>query len=205
MHDFNRRGVTLDSPAKRRFRLGELGERLARTFVGVEQPTESHDPVPGLEDWEEQPAPAPWEESAPRFPRARQGYECGAVDQHVAELEQELMALDHELAHLRAQLPAPGEVTTEIQRVGEQTSAILIAAHEQAQQTARQAEQEAEERVAEATSNAFSITATARQQVGELEREKGSLRDERERLLKDIRAISAALAVVADDADQRVD
>jgi cell division septum initiation protein DivIVA len=145
----------------------------------------------------------PWEETSPRFPLARRGYECGAVDQYVAELEQELVALDQELVQLRAQLPSAGEVTSEIQRVGQQTSAILIAAHEQAQETARNAEQEAERRMAEATSNAFAMTAEARQQVGELEREKASLRSERERLITDIRTLSAALAGVADDADQR--
>lgn len=204
MDEFNRRSVALSSPERRQFRFADLRERITRTFAGVEQPTESHDALPLPTDgWEDPVPPMPWEESSPRFPTARRGYECAAVDQHIAELEQELMALDQELAQLRVQVPSPGEVTSEIQRVGEQTSAILIAAHEQAQQTARHAEQEAERRMTEATSNAFAITAQARQQVGELEREKGALQGERERLIKDIRTISSALAAVADEADQR--
>jgi cell division septum initiation protein DivIVA len=188
---------------RKRSRVGELGERLARAFSAVDQ-THSSQQTNGREDgWLDDEPAAPWEESPPRFSLARQGYERGAVDQYVAELEQELVALDEELAQLHAQAASPGEVTTEIQRVGEQTSAILIAAHEQAQQTTRLAQEEADRQMAEAASNATAITTEANQQLSELEREKGSLGQERERLIDDIRTISAALSSLAADADQR--
>jgi hypothetical protein len=203
MGDFTRRGVTLTRPMRTRSRFGELGERIARTFSAVEQTHPSHE-ADGREDpWLDTEQALPWEESPPRFALARHGYECGAVDEYVAELEQELFALDQELVQLRAQAPSPGEVTSEIQRVGEQTSAILIAAHEQAQQTTRLSQEEADRRMAEAASNAATITSEASHQLRELERERDSLGHERERLINDIRTVSDALSSLADGADQR--
>ncbi len=203
MGDFNRRGVTLTRPVKPRSRFGDLGDRLARTFSTRDQMQSSQDANGRPDRSLDGDPPVPWDESPPRFPIARQGYECAAVDEHIAELEDELSALDGELARVRAEAPTPGEVTTEIQRVGEQTSAILIAAHEQAQQTTRLAQEEADRCIADAAANALSITAEAKEELRGLEGEKGSLSQERERLVKDIRTISAALSLVADDADER--
>ena len=61
---------------------------------------------------------------------ARQGYDCVAVDEHVADLERELIELDRELADLRARTPSGRQVEAEIHRIGEQTSTILLAAHD---------------------------------------------------------------------------
>ena len=38
---------------------------------------------------------------AARFTVVKQGYDCAAVDEHIAELEREMAELDHELADLR--------------------------------------------------------------------------------------------------------
>jgi cell division septum initiation protein DivIVA len=202
MGDFNRRGATLGRP-KPRSRFSELTDRLASTFATRDQ-TGSRKEANGQPDRSLDGDPlTPWDETPQRFPIARQGYECAAVDEHIADLEQELIALDREIAQLQAQTPIPGEVTTEIERVGEQTSAILIAAHEQAQQTTRQAQEEADGCVAAAAANAVAITSEAKEELRGLEREKRTLRQERERLIKDIRSVSESLCSVADDADER--
>jgi DivIVA protein len=202
--DFNRRAVTLSRPERPRSRFADLGDRFARTFSARDH-TQLTQEANGRPDHAvDGDPPLPWDESPPRFPLARQGYECAAVDEHIAELERELLALDRELAQLQAQTPAAGEVRTEIERVGEQTSAILIAAHEQAQQTTRLAQEEADRCIAAAAANAVAITSEAKEELRGLEREKGSLSQDRERLITNIRSISAALSSLADDADERV-
>jgi hypothetical protein len=201
--DFDRDGITLNTPGKPHSRFGDLGDRLARTFSARDPAGSSKEPNGRPDRSVDGDLPVPWDESPPRFPMARQGYECAAVDEHIDELEQELHELDRELAQLRAQTPAPAEVTTEIQRVGEQTSAILIAAHEQAQQTTRQAQEEADSCIAAAAANAVAITSEAKEELRGLKREKGSLSQERERLIKDIRGLSVALSSVADEAEER--
>jgi len=201
--DFNRRGVTMNGAGKPRSAFGDLGDRLARAFSSRDQAPSSQEANGRPDRSVDGDRPGPWDESPPRFPIARQGYECAAVDEHVAELEEELAALDRELAQLHAQAPAPAEVATEIQRVGEQTSAILIAAHEQAQQTTRLAQEEADRCIAAAAANAVAVTSEAKEELRGLEREKGSLGEERARLLEDIRSISAALSALAEEADGR--
>src|SRR5437764_8956955 len=92
-----------------------------------------------LADWIAGERGAVGEDVLPRFPLARRGYDCAAVDEHVAELEQDLAALDAELAELRAQKDAQDDVTSHIKQIGEQTSAVLVAAHEQREQMLRSA------------------------------------------------------------------
>jgi cell division septum initiation protein DivIVA len=156
-----------------------------------------------LDQWvEEQPA-MPWDEAPTRFPIAHQGYDCASVDQHVADLEQELGELDGELAQLRAQALSRDDVAAEIERIGEQTSAILIAAHDQAEETKRLAQGQAERCVADAAANAIATTSEANRELRELESEKAALGYERERLLEDIRGVAAALSSLADNATER--
>jgi cell division septum initiation protein DivIVA len=204
--EFDRRGITPDERMNRRSpgsRFGGLGDRVARTFFRYE-PTESSQDVNGhVDHWVDGERALPRNEPLPRFPITRQGYDCAAVDAHVAELEQELVELDQELNELRARTPSRGEVAAEIERIGEQTSAILIAAHEQAQETTRLAQAQADRCIADAASNASAITSEANRQLRELESEKASLGFERERLLEDIRTLAAALSSLADDAAER--
>jgi hypothetical protein len=204
--DFNRRGITLERPTEPRSRgsrFGELGDRLTRTFSKFDQtqaPSEKQAQVDHSIDVERA---VRWDEPLPRFPITRQGYDCAAVDEHVAELEQELNDLDRELAQLRVQAPSKGEVAAEMERIGEQTSAILIAAHEQAKETTRLAQAQADRCIADAASNAIATNAEAQRQLRELETERTSLGRERERLLEDIRCTAASLSSLADDAAGR--
>jgi cell division septum initiation protein DivIVA len=147
----------------------------------------------------------------PRFPVVRQGYDCAAVDAYVGELERDIAELDRELVALRARLATPDEVQTEIKRIGEQTSSVLIAAHEQREDILRGAQEEADRCVAEAREKASAIMAQA--QAGVREAETG-VRDaearsqathrERYRLLDEVRTISAELAALADAGQGRI-
>ena len=139
-----------------------------------------------------------------RFPFARRGYDPGAVDEYVADLERELHALDQELAQLRGQIAPAHEVATEIKRIGEQTSAVLMAAHEQRDEILNGARSEAERCVAEATATARTVTEQTEGRLRVLEAQNEAARDERARLLRDIRTISTALAAVADSAESGV-
>jgi DNA repair exonuclease SbcCD ATPase subunit len=191
---FEHHGAALKEPTTRRSgaRLAELGSRLARSFIrpqdGLdlqEQPTAQHDPQD-------------WHDHMPRFAVVRHGYHCSSVDQYVTELEQELGELDQELAQLRAQRPAGDGMVDEIKRVGEQTSAVLIAAHEQADEIVKQARAEAERCVAEASSQAAAIVGEATEKLRELEQETLTVHGQRERLLGDVRSAATTLSELVD-------
>jgi hypothetical protein len=132
-----------------------------------------------------------------RFPVAALGYNRAAVDEH-------LMGLERELAELRAERPEPPiSVTEELERIGEQTASILVVAHDKAHETTQLAQEQAERCVADAAANAVAITAEAKQRLSELDGETDSVWRERERLLEDIRVVSASLATLADEASER--
>lgn len=213
MADFKRRSAVLDEPAERRSRFGDLGDRLTRGFSKPDQRQSRQKPRPQLDHALEPPPPVPepdWDqdqptedEPMPRFPITRQGYDCAAVDEHIAELEQELMDLDREVAEMRTKSSSKSDVAAEMERIGEQTSAILIAAHEQAKETTRRAQEEADRCIADAAQNAVETTASAQRELRALEGEKLSLARERERLLEDIRNVAASLTSLAEDANDR--
>lgn len=140
----------------------------------------------------------------PRFPIARQGYDCSTVDEYVADLERELGELDGELAALRTAVPSSREAAAEIERLGKQTSGILLAAHDGAQEITRVAQEQADRCLADAAANALAITSEANQQVADLQREVGSLCDERDRILTEVRKSATALKRLAGDAPDSV-
>jgi DivIVA domain-containing protein len=136
-----------------------------------------------------------------RFPLARRGYDPVAVDEYVGDLERELAALDRELAEVRGQSLPAHEVESSIKRIGEQTSAVLLAAHEQREEILRTARAEAERCVAEATATARTVTERSEGRLRALEVQNAAARGERGRLLAEIRSISTALGAVADSAE----
>ena len=173
-------------------RLAGIGQRLAQTFSRSEVSDQSLQPT-------EQYA-AVWQDDLPRFAMVRHGYHCAAVDQYVSELEHELAVLESEMTELRAaRLPTPtNDVSEEIKRVGEQTSAVLIAAHEQAQETIRVADTDAERRLSDARAEAAAIVTRANQRLHQAEVEVQAVQGERERLLGDVRSAAAALSELVD-------
>jgi hypothetical protein len=131
-----------------------------------------------------------------RFPTALRGYDRDAVDRHVSELEAEL-------ARLREGAAAPMSISEEIERLGEQTASILVTAHDKAYETAREAQHQAARAVTEAAHDAERITAEAQRRLRELDEETDAVWRERERLLADVRDVSATLASLADAAQER--
>jgi vacuolar-type H+-ATPase subunit H len=202
MNDLDGPGAALDEPATRRSagsRLAELGDRLSKTFGSTDRVKPE---APGWEaDGDLEYAgddtvdvAEPFEE--PRFPIARQGYDRHAVDEHVADLEREL-------AQLRAGERSDISVAAEIERIGEQTSAILLVAHDKAQETMHQAQEQADRCMTDAASNAVAITEEASRRLRQLDSETDSVWRERARLIDDVRHVSSALAMLAQEAGDR--
>jgi hypothetical protein len=204
----DRPGITDEQPRRRSAaeRFANLGDRIARSLPNSARPHEDDEPTRPLlsrGDYEPDDQLESWYDVVPRFPIARSGYDCAAVDEHIAMLEQELGELDHELADLRARTPAKDEVAVEIQRIGEETSAILLAAHDRAKETTRQAQEQADRCIADAAANAVNITAEANRQRDEIEDDVRRLFSERARLLADMETLAGTLATVAREAKGR--
>ncbi len=202
MSEFERPGATLQGPVKQRpkpNRFANFGDRLARTFGTYERgadDTHAWDPPDDLlYDEQDEAAPA-WDPVGPRYPIARLGYDRDAVDEHVAELE-------HELAELQKRAPSQEVVSAEIERIGEQTSAILTVAHDQAHAMTRQAQEQADRCLADAASNAVMITEDAKRKLREIDTDTDAIWRERARLVEDVRGVAGALASLADGASAR--
>ena len=99
---------------------------------------------------------------------------------------------------MQASTPPTGDAAAEIARTGKQVSAVLIAAHESADETKRLAEAEADRRIADAETRVRSITEDANRELRRLQDAMASLNRERDRLLDDIRSIADRLGALAD-------
>ena len=137
-----------------------------------------------------------------RFPVAPLGYNRQAVDEQFAELESELIELREALAQ-ESHGEAPISIQEELERIGEETASILVVAHDKANETTRLAEEQADRCIADAAANAVSITEEAKRKLAELEAETDGVSRHRDRLIADVRNISAALASLADGAERR--
>ncbi len=201
MSDFERPGTAIEETTQQRSggsRFAEFGDRLSRAFGSLDRTRaelpawESGENLEYLSDGETVAWPTP----EARFPVVRHGYDCTAVDQQLAGIEREL----HELKASRSPSAA---VAAEIDRIGEQTAAILQTAYEQAAEITRGAREQADKCVADAATNAVSITEDANRRLGELDRETDSVWQERARLIEDARGVATALLSLADDAAER--
>jgi cell division septum initiation protein DivIVA len=182
--------------------LTRVGDRIARSFPVGERGVEDQSMIDEAADPMTAEMFPVFDEPLPRFPVARHGYDCGAVDEYVAELEQELAELDGELLALRDAAPSTSETAAEIERLGKQTSGILLAAHDGAQNIARLAQEQADRCIADAAANALAITTEANEQVGELRDQIASLGRERDQILSDVRQAADALNAIAGDAPE---
>jgi cell division septum initiation protein DivIVA len=143
-------------------------------------------------------------ELRPRFPITRRGYDRAVVDERFAELEQEVIELDRELANVQASAPFNNAATAETAGIGKQVSAILIAAHDSAEETRRLAEAEADRRIADAESRVRSLTEAPNRELMRLRDEMASLNRERDRLRDEIRAIADRLRALAETPSEDV-
>jgi cell division septum initiation protein DivIVA len=177
----------------------DLAGRFANWMTGADRLPEEEEAPPTQEpemgNGVHPPARSDDDESA-RFPLAAFGYNRAAVDEHVTRLEREL-------EQLRAKQAPMASITDELERIGEQTASILVVAHDQAHETTRLAQEQAERCVADAAANAVAITAEAKEKLRALDAETDAIWRERERLLEDVRVVSAALTSLADQASER--
>lgn len=180
----------------------DLAGRFANWMTGADRlaaddsaPVPEPEAEPAATNGAEPPATSESDEST-RFPLAPFGYNRSAVDEHLAGLEREL-------EQLRGTQAPIASITDELERIGEQTASILVVAHDQAHETTRLAQEQAERCVADAAANAVQMTADAKAKLRELDAETDSVWRERERLLEDVRVVSAALANLANQASER--
>jgi DNA repair exonuclease SbcCD ATPase subunit len=195
--------LSVDRSSKPRTGLTPITRRIVSTLRG----TEDHDSPPWeqqLADWSEHQPGAAAEELRPRFPLTRHGYDCAAVDERIAELKRELAAVDQELAELRARGESRDEIANEIKRIGEQTSAVLIAANEQRDEMLREAQAEADRLLADARARSRAVTAEGEARLRDLGAQTEAVHRERDRLLEDAGSVSAALAALVDSAHERI-
>ncbi|MBV9607035.1 MAG: DivIVA domain-containing protein [Solirubrobacterales bacterium] len=205
MSDFERSGMAYDEPVKRRSPgnwFADIGDRLSRGFTAIDRPQEDEGQWDEYESYEEtdQPTAAveamPWEPERKRFPTVLHGYDRDAVDAHLA-------ALEREMTELRAhRSPAPA-VEEELERLGEETSAILRVAHEQAAEITRRAQTQADRCVSDAAANAVAMTEDAKRKLRQLDTETDAVWAERGRLIEDVRNVATALFSLAEDAADR--
>jgi cell division septum initiation protein DivIVA len=212
MSDFersgDRAGVTYDEPAKRRSPgtfFADLGDRLSRGFNNFDRPQADEEEWEPYEEELDQPTAAvetvpPPEPSRKRFATALHGYERDAVDDYIDGLEHEIGQM---AAKLSAQRSPTAAIDAELARVGEETSAILKVAHEQAAEITRRARVEADRCVADAAANAVAMTEDAKRKLRQLDSETDAVWAERVRLIEDVRNVATSLFSLAEDASDR--
>jgi cell division septum initiation protein DivIVA len=202
MSDFERSGTTYEEPARRRSAgswFSDIGDRLARGFNSFDRPGAEEPEWDRYEDVDPvvtRQTPAPEQPTGRRFPTALHGYDRDAVDEHIAGLERELTQLLNQRSPMAA-------VEAELARVGEETSAVLRVAHEQATEITRRAQVQAEKCVSDAADNAVLITADANRKLRQLDSETDAVWSERIRLIEDVRNVATALFSLAEDACDR--
>lgn len=130
------------------------------------------------------------------FPMVFRGYDRDAVEAHLAALEVEVI-------ELHATRSPQAAVKRELDRVGEETAAILKGAHEAADDIAKRSRKRADERVDQADREAERIRAEAEAHVRRLDSDTDEIWAERRKLLEDARAMGEALIRVADQALER--
>jgi len=204
----NRAGVTYDEPARRRSPgtfFADLGDRLSRGFNSFDRPQPDEQEWEPYEEELDQPTAAvetvpPAEPSRKRFPTALHGYDRDAVEDYIDGLEHEIGQM---AAKLSAQRSPTAAIDAELARVGEETSAILKVAHEQAAEITRRARVEADRCVADAAANAVAMTEDAKRKLRQLDSETDAVWAERVRLIEDVRNVATSLFSLAEDAADR--
>jgi cell division septum initiation protein DivIVA len=211
MSDFersgDRSGVTYDEPIKRRSPgtfFADIGDKLARGFNSFDRPQPDEPDWDRYEEMDQRTEAVdtlpPDEPSRRRFPTSLHGYDRDAVEDYIDGLEHEIGQM---AAKLSAQRSPTSAVQAEIDRVGEETSAILRVAHEQAAEITRRARVEADRCVSDAAANAVSMTEDAKRKLRQLDSETDAVWAERMRLIEDVRNVATSLFSLAEDATDR--
>jgi DivIVA protein len=130
------------------------------------------------------------------FPIVFRGYDREVVDNHLAELEEEVI-------ELHATRSPQAAVKRELDRVRKETAAILQRAHEAADEVARRSRSRADARVDEAEREAARIVKDTEAKVRQLDTDTDEVWAERRKLLEDARAMGERLIEIADEALER--
>ncbi len=132
------------------------------------------------------------------FPLAVRGYERGAVDDFVKEVQ----AL---VAELEAGQTREGVVQKALDDVGVQTAGILQRAHVAANQLTSSSRIDADQRVQSAEAEADQIRREAYEYSQQVVVDTRVLWEQRQRLIEDIRALADTVLTTADDAMERLE
>jgi len=130
------------------------------------------------------------------FSTVLMGYDRLQVDAYVERVREYVAASE---SHHTTE----GAVQEALERVGEETSAVLQRANEVARDITARSQAESDSRLRKADVQARSMVAAAENQARELDGEIRGLWEERARLLGDMRRIAEQLVKLAEAADQR--
>jgi ElaB/YqjD/DUF883 family membrane-anchored ribosome-binding protein len=127
------------------------------------------------------------------FPVVFRGYDREVVDAHLA-------AIEEDIAELHANRTPQSAVRRELERVGQETAAILQRAHEAADEVARRARTKADARIEEADRQAEEMRREAEARLRRIDKDTDDVWADRRKLLEDARAMGEALIRLADEA-----
>ena len=130
------------------------------------------------------------------FPTVWRGYDTAAVDAYVRQVSRTV-------AELEATSTPQEVVRRALDRVGEQTSAILREAEEAAQRITTKSRADAVERVQASEREAHEITQRARVRLRELDADIDRIWVERQRIIDDTRKLAQGLELIAAHAEER--
>lgn len=128
------------------------------------------------------------------FPLALRGYNTHAVDRYVHRVERCIAQFEEH------RLPTEA-VRRALDRVGEQTSAILREAERSAEETTRASRARAEERLQQAEREATALWTAAQERARQLDEEVERLWQERQRLIEATRKLANRLHATANEAE----
>lgn len=131
------------------------------------------------------------------FPIGFRGYDRDAVDAYVAKVSQLVTELEATQAR-------EGVVQRALEEVGEQTSGILQHAHDTAEEITSSARAQAEGRMQRAKREGNEIRQEAERYAQEMQAQTAGLREERMKLIEEIRQFADEILGVADDALERL-
>ncbi len=128
------------------------------------------------------------------FPLALRGYNTHAVDRYVAQVQGCIARFEQNRSPTEA-------VRHALDRVGEQTAAVLREAERSAEETTRQSRAKADDRLQRAEKEAAELWAAAQAKAASLDEDIERLWQERQRLIDATRRLAAQLGGAADHAE----
>jgi DivIVA domain-containing protein len=130
------------------------------------------------------------------FPIVMRGYDRAAVDAYVTRV-------NRIIAELQVTRSPQSAIRHALDQMSEETKGILERAHQSAEEIAARSRTQADDRVQGAEREARSMIEDAQARVRELDADADAVRQERNRLIEDIRRISDELQALAGDASMR--